>query len=102
MDPSNFVPPGRDAIDLPVDALAIAVLQFLVSAEDSKRVDGQQWLNGTNLTVISMWPAEVLGDHPTAYLEAVAEAWAWLVAKALVALNPGGTLWFVTRHGRTA
>lgn len=83
----------EQSLNMPIDLLGVRLLQFLVLAE---RTGGGQYLNSYNITLNSVWPGK---SH--AYVVRIAEAWAWLVSKALVARKPGDSdSWsIITRRG---
>ena len=78
---------------LPVDELALAVLHDIATISDFSNWNSHNWL----LSARARYPSED-GAH------ALAEAWAWLYSKNLVALQPGKGVsdpfaFFVTRLG---
>lgn len=84
---------AQDTATLPVDALALLVL------EDYVAVDGWNWQNWMRV-------AEQQGTARDPVVgRALAEAWAWLISHGLVARDPGQSsadAYFVTRMGREA
>jgi uncharacterized protein (TIGR02391 family) len=97
----HLIPPPEQAIALPVPELAVRLLSHLVAAEDANpHTPGLLHPYGVSLN--GHWPHHAVGQHAEAFLRAIAEAWAWLEANALVARKPGHTEpWsFVTRAGR--
>jgi uncharacterized protein (TIGR02391 family) len=97
-DPRDFIPPPQQAIALPAPELAVRLLAWFVALEDAQPIHQPSQIHPGNILNHGTWP-----HHATdAFLRAVAEAWAWLEANALVAATPGtGGGWsFVTRAGR--
>jgi uncharacterized protein (TIGR02391 family) len=94
----EFIPPAAEAIELPVDDLALRLLRLL-AAEQAGGNSGM--LNAYGITLEGAWRLHDLGQHRTAFLQANSEAWAWLVSRGLVARKPGDTGdWaIVTRRG---
>jgi len=91
----RFIPPARDAVELPLDELAFGLLRYMV--------DGAQ-VNRHNLTNLNAWTSHHdVGAYGDEFMHALAEAYDWLEHHGLVAVNPagGGSDWgFITRRGR--
>jgi uncharacterized protein (TIGR02391 family) len=96
---SEYVPKGDDAVQLPVDELAFCLLRWFVQAESRNE---ESWLNSHNILLSGMWQEHDLGSDPRGFLRAISDAWAWLVAKGLVARKPdsGGDWMILSRRGR--
>lgn len=94
---ADFIPPGDEALMLPVDELGMRLLRVF-SAED----DGSSFVHPDHITNVGFWREHDLGSNQLAFFRAVSEAWSWLVAKGLVAKRPDQTaaFHFVTRRGR--
>ena len=82
---------SKTILDLPLESLALAVLQ---NFDDAKSWNRHNWMLGAESS---------LGRGPHMY--ALAEAWSWLEAKAMVASDPGQSssdARIITRAGRRA
>ena len=93
MEPSagNLGLKSETIVELPIESLAFAVLQNFATTNEWNR---QNWLLAAQ---------RVLGNGP--HLHALAEAWAWLEARALVAPDPhksSEAARIVTRAGKRA
>jgi len=97
----DFVPPPADALELPLNELALRLLRFQVATEDQ---DGRMSFNlCVNRSHFGEY--EPMGDAAGPFLRALTEAKDWLYLHGLVAsVNPDqrhdseGS--FVTRRGR--
>ncbi len=91
---SSSIPAGDEAIQLPIDDLALRLLRYLVTADESE-------VHEVNLTAASTWYGHDVGADPQRFLRAISESWRWLVNHGLVALKPGESYGphFVTRAG---
>jgi uncharacterized protein (TIGR02391 family) len=82
---------SKSILELPIESLALAVLENYVAAKSWNRYN---WLLGAQ---------NVLGRGP--HMHALAEAWSWLESRTLVAPNPdqsSAESRIVTRAGRRA
>ena len=94
MSVASHIPPAREALALPLDELAMRVLQHFAAG-------GQ--VNRHNLTNLNAWPTHGAGPELEQMMRALAEAYDWLDRHGLVARDPasGGSEWgFVTRLGQ--
>ena len=97
--PTHFVPAPADALDLPLDSLALRLLAYLGAAEDA----GQH--ASRNLVTNRNWwgDYEPMGQLAEPFMRALTEAWDWLYLHGLVSgADPRqqGDWAFVTRRGR--
>jgi len=101
-DARDFVPPPEQAIALPAAELAVRLLAWFVTLQGNDPNSQPSILHSNNITVQSSWPYHAVGRRAGEFLRAIAEAWAWLEANALIAGTPGssGGWSFVTRAGR--
>src|ERR1700737_4538840 len=92
---SSFIPAGDEAVALPTPTLGIHLLRMLGASGDGQMVHPHNVINRPN------WEDHDLGSNPAAFLRAIAEAWAWLVAEGLVARRPDqhDEFCFITRRG---
>jgi uncharacterized protein (TIGR02391 family) len=92
----SYIPPGDEAVELPVDDLALRLLRLID--------DGGQnhLLNRHNATWVGSWENHP-GGESVAFLHAIAEAWDWLASRLLIARRPGdtGEFTFITRRGES-
>ena len=91
MDEGDLGLTPETILDLPLESLALAVLQNYAEAKSWNRYN---WMLGARRNTEK-------GPH----LDALAEAWAWLESKALVAPTPGQSsseARIITRAGRRA
>lgn len=87
---------GDEAVALPVPVLALQLLRYFNAANAS---GGTQLCHPNNVVNRHSWDGHPKVDHP-GFLYAISEAWAYLVANALVARKPGGgDLHMITRRG---
>ena len=90
----SYIPPGDEAVELPVDDLALRLLRLV---DDG----GQTYLLSRHeATWVGSWENHP-GGEGAAFLHAIAEAWDWLASRLLVAQRPGdkGEFAFITRRG---
>jgi uncharacterized protein (TIGR02391 family) len=93
----EYLPPDDELASLPIELLALKLLQFLVEQEGSVG----SLLNEHNIGNLPSWAT--FRDNPSrAFMRYVAEAFAWLRGQGLLAPDPGqGGEWvFITRRGR--
>jgi uncharacterized protein (TIGR02391 family) len=92
----NYIPPGDEAVELPVDDLALRLLRLV---DDGGQI---HLLNRNNATWVGSWENHP-GGEGAAFLHAIAEAWDWLASRLLVARGPGdaGEFAFITRRGES-
>ena len=90
----SYIPPGDEAVELPVDDLA---LQLLHLVDDGGQI---HLLNRHDATWVGSWENHP-GGEGAAFLHAIAEAWDWLASRLLIARRPGdkGEFAFITRRG---
>jgi uncharacterized protein (TIGR02391 family) len=90
----SYIPPGDEAVELPVDDLALRLLHLV---DDGGQV---HLLNRHDATWVGSWENHP-GGEGAAFLHAIAEAWDWLASRLLVARGPGdkGEFAFITRRG---
>jgi uncharacterized protein (TIGR02391 family) len=90
---SADIPNAQEALELPLDELAMRVLQHFAAG-------GQ--VNRHNLTNANAWPDRGSGEELKKMMKALAEAYDWLAVHGLVARDAAGanSEWgFVTRLG---
>jgi uncharacterized protein (TIGR02391 family) len=92
---STLIPAGDEAVALPTPTLGVHLLRMLAASRDSQMLHPHNVINRPN------WEDHDLGKNPVAFLRAIAEAWAWLVAEGLVARRPDqhNEFCFITRRG---
>jgi uncharacterized protein (TIGR02391 family) len=90
----SYIPPGDEAVELPVDDLALRLLHLV---DDGDQV---HLLNRHDATWAGSWESHP-GGEGAAFLHAIAEAWDWLASRLLVARRPGDKreFAFITRRG---
>jgi uncharacterized protein (TIGR02391 family) len=91
--PAGDIPRAEEALALPLDELAMRVLQHFANGGD---------VNRHNLTNVNAWTDHGSGRALEQMMYALAEAYDWLDRQGLVARDPasGGSEWgFVTRLG---
>jgi uncharacterized protein (TIGR02391 family) len=93
-DSESYIPPGDEAVELPVDDLALRLLHLV---DDGGQV---HLLNRHDATWVGSWENHP-GGEGAAFLHAIAEAWDWLASRLLIARRPGdkGEFVFITRRG---
>jgi uncharacterized protein (TIGR02391 family) len=93
-----FIPPPAEAIELPVDELALDLLRLIVH-EDQGHL-----LTRGNAGNPGHWTHHSDPSPDLMFLEAISEAYDWLLHQGLVARRPGEESgWcYVTRRGLTA
>jgi uncharacterized protein (TIGR02391 family) len=93
----EYLPPDDDLAALPIELLALKLLQFLVEQEGS----AGSLLNEHNIGNPPGWA--VFRENPShAFMRYIAEAFAWLRGEGLLAPDPGksGRWVFITRRGK--
>jgi hypothetical protein len=90
-----YIPPPAEAVELPVDDLALRLLRLIVD-------EGQgHLLTRGNAGIHGTWEQHSEEPVEPGFLQAVSEAYDWLLYQGLVALQPGNESgWcYVTRRG---
>jgi uncharacterized protein (TIGR02391 family) len=98
--PGVFVPDNEaDLLALPIDELGVQLLFFLAAAQWAGE---SSWLNSHNIVLNTQWGLLGLTPGPR-FVRAVAEGWAWLIARGLLAPRPGAgdNDYFITRRGES-
>lgn len=90
----SYIPPGDEAVELPVDDLALRLLHLVDEGGQT------HLLSRHEATWVGSWENHP-GGEGAAFLHAIAEAWDWLASRLLVARRPGdkGEFAFITRRG---
>lgn len=98
---TEFIPPASEALELPVDDLALRLLRYFGACE---AVSEHSPLNHHNILLLGSWSGhEIRGSELAPFFRAISEAWGWLMSHGLLAQRPDqGEGWvFITRRGHS-
>jgi uncharacterized protein (TIGR02391 family) len=96
--PSEFLPPLTQLRTLPIDDVAARLMAFFAAEGPG------QWMHARHIVMWSVWAPssgepDLSEGNPAAFLAIIADAWAWLVSRALVVPRPEQDLgWYQLSH----